>query len=134
MSFQDDIPAPEVAGVPLLLRLGGLHLRSLGSPGCEIAPCPGPVAVPGCPAWLLGMVVHKGEALPLVDLATALDDAGAAPRGDSRHMLVNRSGGVSLAFLVDAVDADDGREDAAQLDLDALSRNLLARSAGWVGP
>jgi hypothetical protein len=77
------------------------------------------------------MVVHKGEALPVVDLAAVLDDAAPTVGAELRRMLVNRSGGVSVAFLVDDVDADDGREGAILLDLDAVTRDILSRSAGW---
>lgn len=134
MSFQEPAASPDPAGVALLLRLGTVHHRTRGAPGCEVAPCPEPVAVPGCPAWLLGVVVHEGEALPLVDLAAALDEDAAGSRREARRMLVNRGGGVAVAFAVDDVDADDGRDGAVALDLDALSRALLARAAGWAVP
>lgn len=77
------------------------------------------------------MVVHKGEALPLVDLAVVLDDTAPVDAVESRRMLVNRSGDVGVAFLVDDVDADDGREGARALDLDRVVRDLLAQSADW---
>ena len=72
--------------------------------------------------------MHKGQALPLLDLALALDPEGgaAAPGGP---MLVARCGGVAAAFLVDDVDADDGSAQAFDLDLDLLLRGLLVAGA-----
>ena len=72
--------------------------------------------------------MHKGRALPALDLALALDPDGppAAPDGP---MLVAFCGGLPVAFLVDEVDADDGSGDAVDLDLDAVMRGLLAAGA-----
>lgn len=134
MIFSQSLPAPpEAAPRPvLLLRADGLRRRVAGGAGCAVAPCARAVPVPHAPAWLLGIAVHEGEAIPLVDLAAALGD-GCAPRPGARaRMLITHGAGCALAYAVDAIDADDGRDDAAALDLDALGRSLLARAlAPW---
>ena len=129
MKFPPDAPTAETAGIGLLLRLGPVHYRVFGAGGCEIAPSPPYAAVPGGAEWFLGVVIHKGQALPLVDAAVALDaDAPRAAR-DTGRMLITRCGGLALALQVDDVDADDGREEARSLDLDRLARDLLAAVA-----
>lgn len=113
----------------LLLRLGDARYRVASSAGCEVAPTPPLASLPGAPPWLAGVVVYKGEALPAVVLSPLLDAAQAADRRYSARMFVTRDAGFAVAFLVDDVDPDDGREDAIELNLEQLGRALLARSA-----
>ncbi len=110
----------------LLLRVASGCQRVSGLAGCEVAECPPVAALPMAPPWLVGVAVHKGEALPLVDLDAVLAGREARAPGPRSRMLVTHGGGCRVAFVVDDVDADDGREDAGPLDLDALTRGLLA--------
>ena len=133
MSFrQEESPEtpPPTAAAPAALRLtlGEQRYRGLGEGGWEVTPRAPCASVPGARPWLEGLVMHKGKALPLLDLALALDPDGPAARPGG-PMLVARCGAVSAAFLVDDVDADDGSADAADLDLDALMRDLLTAGA-----
>jgi len=116
----------------LLLRLGDARYRVAGSAGCEVAAAPPLALLPGAPPWLAGVVVYKGEALPLVALSPLLDQAQAADMRHGARMFVTRGAGFAVAFQVDDVDADDGREGAIELDLEQLGRGLLARIARGV--
>ena len=73
--------------------------------------------------------MYKGEALPLVLLPPLLDDAQPADTRHGARMFVTREAGFAVAFLVDDVDAFDGRAGAIELDLAHLGRELLARTA-----
>jgi len=121
--------APTSNAASLLLRAGGERHLVAGSPGCEVARCAAPATLPHAPPWLLGVVVHKGEALALVDLALALESQQAGPAPEQGRMLVTRGAGCAIAYLVDDVDAAAGAGGAAPLDLDALGRRLLAAAA-----
>jgi hypothetical protein len=73
------------------------------------------------------MVVHKGTALPLVDLALRLPgargaEAPARPRG---KVLVTRARGVAVALGVDDVDPDVGGDEVPLLDVEAVIGGLL---------
>ena len=113
----------------MLLHLGDVCYRIAGSAGCEVAPTPALASLPGAPPWLAGVVVYKGEALPLVLLSPLVDEAPAAAVRRGGRMFVTREAGFAVAFQVDDVDADDGREGAIELDLGQLGRELLARTA-----
>ena len=113
----------------LVLRVGSARYRVPGSPGCQVAPAPSCAPVPGAPPWLCGVGIYKGEALPLVHLASALDPVTTADPGSCARMLVTRDAGTPVAFLLDDVDGDAGGGDAAALDLRALARDLLGRAA-----
>lgn len=122
-------PSPAPASPMLLLRVGTARHRVAAGAGSAVAPCAAVTTVPLAPPWLLGLVLHEGEAMPLVDLAAALADAPAAARA---RMLVTRAAHFVVAYAVDDVDADDGRHEAQALDLAALGRTLLERSrARW---
>jgi hypothetical protein len=75
------------------------------------------------------VVVYKGEALPLVALSRLLDDVQTPDALDCARMFVTRDAGFAVAYLVDDVDADTGDEEARDLDLEELGRDLLARTA-----
>ena len=127
--YQDELPETPPAAPPALrLALRERRYRVFGGEGWEVTPRVPCATVPGACPWLQGLVMHKGQALPLLDLALALDPDAAAAAADG-PMLVARCGGVTAAFLVDDVDADDGSADAVDLDLDGLVRDLLAAGA-----
>lgn len=134
MIFSQPIAAqPEARPSPiLLLRADGLSHRVQGGAGIALAPCAPATPVPHAPSWLIGVAVHEGEAIPLVDLAVAL--GGNSVRRDvaRARMLVTHGAGCALAYAVDDVDADDDRREASVLDLDTLGRSLLAQAlAPW---
>lgn len=134
MIFSQSIPVPLEAPQSslLLLRADGQRHRVAGGAGIAVAPCARAVPVPHAPSWLIGIAVHEGEALPLVDLAVALDGESAPRAGARARMLITHGAGCALAYAVDDVDADDGRHEASALDLDALGRSLLAQAlAPW---
>ncbi len=127
MSFLDpvgptSVPAREVRAA------GGWH-RVSGLTGSELAECPPLVSVPAAPPWLAGIAVHKGEALALVDLDAALTGGLARAPERRTRMLVWRRGGFPMGFLVDGVEGADARVESVPLDLDALTRQLLASPA-----
>lgn len=133
MNFSQAIPAEsEAESEPLLspmllLRIGDVRHRVVGGAGSAVAPCARAISVPLAPPWLLGITVYEGEAVPLVDLAVALDGGvPCAPTARAR-MLVTHCAGCAVAYAVDEVDADDGRLHAVPLDLEGLGRALLAQ-------
>jgi chemotaxis signal transduction protein len=88
-----------------------------------VAQRPEAVPVPGAPEWLLGLMLHEEEVLPLVDLARALQ-LESSPVTASR-MFVHRGAGFGVGFAVDDVDEDRGGAELRDVDLTALARSLL---------
>ena len=120
---EDRGPGTATAPRALLLRVGERRWRVSGAPGSEVAACPPVARVPGAPGWLAGLVVHKGEALALVDAGVLLvGEEAARPRG---RMLVCRPGGIGLALAVDDVDPDDPGAACEALDPVAVLGGLL---------
>lgn len=67
-----------------------------------------PTPVPGCPAFILGVVSHGERILPVLDVAKLLeigmDGAGAAAGEETyRRLLVVSSDGLDVALLCDRV-------------------------------
>ena len=88
-------------------------------------------SLPGAPPWLVGLVVHKGEAMPLVDPAVLLGDAPQAEGRARARVFIARGAGFPLALAADDVDADVGGEVSGELDAADLARDLLNRP--WTG-
>jgi len=128
MLFQMAEPVRDISSSPgLLVRAGASYYRVSGSPGTEVAPCPALVTVPNGPHWLLGIGLHKNEAVPVVHLQALL--AGRShPAPSATRLLLLRDSGQPVAWLVDDVEPDDGRPDAAGLDLLGVARVLMAHA------
>lgn len=61
-----------------------------------------PVAVPGAPAMLPGIIAQRGTVLPVVDMRLLLGLAAAAPGRTARYVVGSHTG-VDMAMLVDEV-------------------------------
>ena len=130
MSSDASAGSGPAAGGALVLHADGGRWRVAVGPGAEVAACPAVTAIPGAPRWLVGMIVHKGAALALVDPAVLLPDAAPdALARARRQVLVSRLPGLALGFAADDVDAGAGADDVPALDLDALVARALAQCA-----
>lgn len=89
----------------LILQVGHLRYRVAGLPGSEVAPCPALASVPDGPDWMLGISLHKNEAIPVIHLQHVLEGPSRVPSRNAR-MLVVRAGARPMAYLVDDIDAD----------------------------
>ena len=127
----------------LILQVGHSRYRVAGLPGSEVAPCPALASVPDGPDWMLGISLHKNEAIPVIHLQHVLQRPSHVPSRNAR-MLVVRAGARPLAYLVDDIDADSatgaehrdavgGAESAPiELDLLTLGRVLMTRACAGV--
>jgi purine-binding chemotaxis protein CheW len=87
----------------VVVRLGsGRFAISLGSVE-EVGRVPAVSRVPGMPGWVAGVANWRGRILPILDLRTLLG-AVQAPLGSAARLLVLTAEGVSVGFLVDAVE------------------------------
>lgn len=138
--LRDMLPSPG-----LILQVGHLRYRVAGLPGSEVAPCPPLASVPGGPDWMLGISLHKNEAIPVIHLQHVLQGPSHVPSRNAR-MLVVRAGARPMAYLVDNIDADSaagmehrdavgGTESApTELDLLTVGRVLMTRACAGVSP
>ena len=117
----------------LLVQAGSTCYRVSGSPGTEVAPCPPLATVPNGPHWLLGIGLHKNEAVPVVHLQ-ALLTGHSHPASGAARLRLSRDSGQPVAWLVDDVEPDDGRRAAAGLDLLGIARLLMAHAFLRAGP
>jgi purine-binding chemotaxis protein CheW len=110
--------------VACLLVQAGAHACAVPLGAVEETLRPLPCArLPGLPRAVLGLAVVRGESVPVVDLAGALEDA-APP---AARWVLARAGGRRVALAVSAVVG------VRALDEDAL-RAAAARVAGVVAP
>jgi purine-binding chemotaxis protein CheW len=86
----------------LLVRLASELYALPADSLSEIVRWRAPVAVPGAPAMLPGIIAQRGTVLPVVDMRLLLGLAAAAP-GRSARYVVGSHGGVDMAMLVDEV-------------------------------
>ncbi len=94
----------------------------------EIIRVPSAASVPLAPAWLIGLVNHRGTALPMVDLALLLGGGAATPTARSRVLVAI----LGVGFLVDGLTAD-ALQNAQTLDLASLlpaAPRVAGRPAG----
>ena len=127
----------------LILQVGQSRYRVRGLPGSEVVPCPALACVPDGPDWMLGIGLHKNEAVPVIDLQQVLQGTSRAPARHAR-MLIVRAGGRPMAYLVDDIDADpgvlaergdsnDGASSALlELDLLGVGRVLMTHACAGV--
>jgi hypothetical protein len=130
-------------GPGLILQVGHSRYRVAGLPGSEVAPCPPLARVPDGPDWMLGISLHKNEAIPVIHLQHVLQGPSRVPTRNAR-MLVVRAGARPIAYLVDDIDADSatgaehrdtvgGTESApTELDLLTVGRVLMTRACAVV--
>jgi purine-binding chemotaxis protein CheW len=83
----------------------------------EALPLGEPTPVPGTPDMLLGLVVHRGRALPVLDLRRQL--APAAEGGELTHVVGIAAGGMTFGIAVEAV------EETVRMRADELAGALL---------
>ena len=87
----------------VVVRLGnGRFAVSLGSVE-EVGRVPAVTRVPGTPGWVAGVANWRGRILPILDLRSLLG-APESPLGGSARLLVLSADGVSVGFLVEAVE------------------------------
>jgi len=87
----------------VVVRLGsGRFAVSLGSVE-EVGRVPAVTRVPGTPGWVAGVANWRGRILPILDLRSLLG-ATEAPLGADARLLVLSADGVSVGFLVEAVE------------------------------
>ena len=87
----------------VVVRLGsGRFAVSLGSVE-EVGRVPAVTRVPGTPGWVAGVANWRGRILPILDLRSLLG-ATEAPLGADARLLVLSAEGVSVGFLVEAVE------------------------------
>jgi purine-binding chemotaxis protein CheW len=84
----------------------------------EIIRVPSASPVPLAPAWLLGLINHRGAILPMIDLEQRLGGAKTMAAAQSR-VLVGTAGAAFLVQAVDAGEATDVLDLAALLPADA---------------
>lgn len=126
----------------LILQVGHSRYRVAGLSGSEVAPCPPLASVPDGPDWMLGISLHKNEAIPVIHLQHVLQGPSHVPSRNSR-MLVVRAGARPLAYLVDDIDADSqagvahrdavSGAESAPIDLDLLTVGRVLMSLACVG-
>ena len=117
------------SSLSLILRVGSSRYRVIAAPGSEVVPCPALASVPNAPYWLLGIGLHKNEAIPVVHLQALLEEQLRDTTRAAR-VLVLRGAARALGFLVDDVDPDDAARDTqlqiAELDLLSVGHVLMA--------
>jgi purine-binding chemotaxis protein CheW len=94
----------------------------------EIIRVPAAAPVPLAPAWLIGLINHRGAALPMVDLALLLGGRAATPTARSRVLVAT----LGVGFLIDDV-AADALQNSQTLDLASLlpaAPRVAGRPAG----
>ncbi len=94
----------------------------------EIIRVPASAPVPLAPAWLIGLINHRGAALPMVDLALLLGGPAAVPTAQARVLIAT----IGAGFLVEALTAE-AAQGAETLDLAALLP-AATRPAGQRAP
>ena len=67
----------------------------------EIVPMRPVTRLPGAPAWVRGLLNHRGTLVPVMDLSARMGDAPADDRG--RQVLVVEGGERVFGLLVDQV-------------------------------
>jgi len=87
----------------VVVRLGsGRFAVSLSSVE-EVGRVPAVTRVPGTPGWVAGVANWRGRILPILDLRSLLG-ATEAPLAADARLLVLSADGVSVGFLVEAVE------------------------------
>ena len=128
MFSQMAAPVRDISSGPgLIVRAGSSCYRVRGSAGSEIAPCPALATVPEAPYWLLGIGLHKNEAVPVIHLQALLAGHALNTPAASRILLM-RDSGRPLAYLVEDVEPDEGQTEATELDLAGVGRVLISHS------
>ena len=131
-------PVRDLSSSPgLILQVGSSHYRVRGSAGSEIAPCPPLATVPDAPHWLLGIGLHKNEAIPVVHLQALLEGQPCDPSRAAR-ILVMRTPPHAVAYLVNDIDPEravgEGGHEADDLDLLDVGRVLMAHAFWAAAP
>jgi chemotaxis signal transduction protein len=133
---QDAQPLVPVAVEPTVffrgIQVAGMHLLLNRSVLCEIVERPAVARVPNTPAWLPGLINHRGAVLPVFDLVRAFDAGHSVKRNSSRRLLIIGSGEAAVAVITDELPmhieftASDQRDSGATLPA-ALAPYLIGR-------
>lgn len=114
----------------LLLRIGerrfGLDARDV----VEVVPYVPLLPVPQAPVWIAGLLRHRDEVVPVVDLVQLVGGAAASPVLSTRIVILQRGESASdglIGLLAEGV-TETIRLDAARL------RQAGLRGAPWLGP
>jgi chemotaxis signal transduction protein len=115
--IDQDLPAvvgPADTGYPtaVIVRFGSARYAMPMWSVAEVVPVPPLTRVPGCPAWLTGVVNWRGRVLPVVD-PRALLGADLSPLPSSARLLVLSVDGIEAALIAEAVSGllEAGSED-----------------------
>lgn len=97
-------PAPVPLADFVVFRAAGRRLALPTRQVVAVAEIPelAPLAAPGRPE-VLGLVAHRGQALPMVDLAACLDPGGGGG-ASGEYCVVVRAGERRAAFLVEELE------------------------------
>jgi purine-binding chemotaxis protein CheW len=115
-----------MAGERLLVRCAG-KLCGLEVPLVREVIRPLPVAeLPRVPKFVMGAVSHRGEAFPVVDLATLVGLGSCEMLPSSRMVVVQMPQG-RLGVFVESVEGVGGRPEARDVDLEAALEIALTK-------
>jgi purine-binding chemotaxis protein CheW len=93
-----------------------------------------PTPIPGTAAVIAGVIHHRGQVLPLVDLRLVLGFAAATPTRSTRLLVVEHAG-LQAALVADAVvdlaAVESGAFEAAPAALPAARAHLVAGLCEW---
>lgn len=115
---------PVVERVQLVtFRVGEQHYAADVFSVERVLPWTAPRPIPNVPAWLDGVIMHDGHAVPVIDLRTRFDLPVSSAR-DHGRILVFNDGTARIAAAVDAVDEVLTVDRAALEDPPAIVRGL----------
>lgn len=102
--FRGQAAAQSAHAAYLLFRLGD-ETYGLSLEGVEgVAACPTSLSrVPGAPDFVLGLIDHRGEALPVIDQRARLAVPSAVPQAACGALILTRLAGRLAGLRVDAV-------------------------------
>lgn len=93
--------APQVTKL-VTFRLGdGLFAAEVGSVE-RVLRYATPNTVPDAPAWVAGVIEHRGKVIPIVDMRRRIELEGTAPTPSTRTLVLTTAGGW-VGAVVDAV-------------------------------
>jgi hypothetical protein len=123
------LDVPKLGGV--LLRVEGALVYVSAAETLKLAPIPIITRVPGAPEGLLGVALHEGEILPVVEIGTRRESMLVCVHAGARLGIVGGSV-VEVGMFeatTDGTSVQHGGETATLLDVTALSAK--ASSPSW---
>ena len=120
--------AEEISGDEMLtFVLGGGRYRIVAASSREVQPLGSYTALPGAPAFLVGLVNVRGRLIAAIDIRPLLELPATAPQTGAMLLIVS-DGNTEIGLLADSVEEVERHA----LDLNPAPSAAMGRGVAWV--